>query len=134
MWKLWSVACLAEAYLLTGRLADALELAERAVGLAREQKERGYEAWALRVLGDIASRRGPTETDQAETSYRQAIALATTLGMRPLLAHCHLGLGRLHRRTGDRATAEDHVARATALFREMDMRSWLAQAEAQASR
>ena len=50
--------------------------------------------------------------------------------MRPLVAHCHLGLGRLCRRIGDRAKAGEHVAAATAMYREMDMSFWLAQAEA----
>jgi hypothetical protein len=45
--------------------------------------------------------------------------------MRPLVAHCHLGFGKLHRRTGDPAKAEEHLATATAMYREMGMGSWL---------
>jgi hypothetical protein len=52
------------------------------------------------------------------------------LGMRPLVAHCHLGLGTLYRRTGDDAKAEEHLRTASAMYREMDMGFWLEKAEA----
>ena len=50
-------------------------------------------------------------------------------GHAPLVAHCHLGLGKLYRRIGDQAKAEKHLTTASAIYREMDMRFWLAQAE-----
>jgi uncharacterized protein HemY len=53
------------------------------------------------------------------------------LEMRPLVAHCHLDLGKLYRRTGNRQQAQEHLATATAMYREMDMRFWLEQAEAE---
>jgi len=65
------------------------------------------------------------------SSHRQALALAEELGMRPLAAHCHLGLGNLYRRTGQREQARDHLITATTMYREMDMRFWLEQAEAE---
>ena len=74
--------------------------------------------------------RDPPEVGKAEDSYRQAIALAEDLGMRPLLAHCHLGLGKLYRWAGNRQQAEDHLITATTMYRDMDMRFWLVQAEA----
>ena len=49
--------------------------------------------------------------------------------MRPLVAHCHLGLGKLYRRTGKREQAQEHLATATTMYREMDMRFWLEQAD-----
>jgi hypothetical protein len=49
--------------------------------------------------------------------------------VRPLVAHCHLGLGKLYRRTGDRQQAHEHLATATTMYREMDMRFWLEQAK-----
>ena len=49
--------------------------------------------------------RRPSRRETAEGHYREALALATELGMRPLVAHCHLGLGKLYRRTGDGAKA-----------------------------
>ena len=84
---------LGEAQLLAGRLEEAHALAERALALAREHQERGHQAYALRLLGDIAAQREPPECEQAEAYYHQALTLAEELGMRPLLAHCHLGLG-----------------------------------------
>ena len=125
-----SLEQLGEAYLLANRIADARECADRALRLARERGQRGHEAWALRLLGDIASHRDPPDTRAAEDHYRQALALATDLEMRPLVAHCHLGLGKLYRRTGDHAKAEEHLTTATTMYREMDMGFWLEQAEA----
>ena len=124
-------ARLSEAYLTAGRVQDARTLAARALDLGVEHKGRGHQGWALRLLGEIASRCDPPTFDQAETSYRQAIALAEELGMRPLLAHCHLGLGGLYRRTGKREQAQEHLTTATTMYREMDMRFWLEQAEAE---
>ena len=57
------------------------------------------------------------------------MALAEELGLRPLVAHCHLGLGKLYRRGGKREEAREHLAIATTMYREMDMRFWLEQAE-----
>ena len=68
----------------------------RALELARAHQERGHQAYALHLLGDIAAHREPLEVEPAETHYRQALALAEELGMRPLQAHCHLGLGTLY--------------------------------------
>jgi len=93
---------LGEAYLLAGCLEDALQFAERALVLARDRKERGNQAWTLRLLGEIAAHRHPPDILQTETSYHQALFLATELGMRPLQAHCHLGLGTLYATTGRR--------------------------------
>ena len=101
------------------------------MALARERGQRGYEAWALRLLGEIAPRRDPPDVETAEGHYRQAMALAEELGMRPLIAHCHLGLGKLSRRTGDRSKVEEHLTTAMTMYREMDMGFWLAQAEAE---
>jgi hypothetical protein len=47
--------------------------------------------------------------------------------MRPLVAHCHLGLAKLSRRTGKREQAQEHLTTATTMYREMDMRFWLEQ-------
>jgi tetratricopeptide (TPR) repeat protein len=122
-------AYLADGYLLAGRLGRAVEAAERAVTMTRERGERGSEALALRVQADIAGAQDPAG-GRAEELYRQGLALADELGMRPLVAHCHLGLGRLYHRTGDRAKAEEHLTTATAMYREMGMTFWLAKAEA----
>ena len=61
--------------------------------------------------------------------YRGAIGLAHELGMRPLAAHCHLGLGRLYRSIGQRQEAREHLGIAATMYREMDMCFWLEHAE-----
>ena len=91
---------LGEAQLLAGRLEEAQALAERALALAREHQERGHQAYALRLLGDIAAQRDPPEGEPAEAHYHQALTLADELGMRPLQAHCRRGLGTLYARRG----------------------------------
>jgi tetratricopeptide (TPR) repeat protein len=125
-----SIVQLGEGYLLAGQVEDARACADRAVRLACERGERGHEAWALRLLGEIASHPDHPDAAAAEVHYGTAMALAFELGMRPLVAHCHLGLGKLYRRTRDHAKAEEYLATASAMYREMDMRFWLEKAEA----
>ena len=108
-------AHLAEAYLLVDRPADAFSLAEEALALSRDQNQRGMEAWALLVLGEVASHRDPPDLGKAEDHYEQAMALANEFGMRPLVAHCHLGLGKLYRRVGKRQDAQKHLTTATTM-------------------
>jgi class 3 adenylate cyclase/tetratricopeptide (TPR) repeat protein len=123
-------AYLAEAYFRAGRPIEATAAADRAVELARQRAERGTEARALHLLGEIASASAPVDVGRAEEHFEQALALADELGMRPLVAHCHLGLGKLYRQTSDRAKADEHLATATAMYREMEMGFWLEKAEA----
>jgi len=122
---------LSEAYLLAGREADARAAAQRALGLARKHKERGYETYTLRLLGEIAAREDPLDIGKAEDHYRQALALAEALGMRPLIAHCRVGLSKLYRRTGNNEKAKTHLANGVAMMREMEMGVWLENAEAE---
>jgi class 3 adenylate cyclase/tetratricopeptide (TPR) repeat protein len=124
------IAYLSEAYLLTGRLADARETATSALARTRQQKERSYEAWALRVLGDVALHADSPESEQAEAHYRQALTLADELGMRPLVAHCHLGLGTLYQKMGRDEDAQAQLTTAAEMYRAMEMPFWLAKAEA----
>ena len=65
----------------------------------------------------------------AEAHYGAALALASEVGMRPLVAHCHLGLGKLHRGIGKREKAQEHLTAAITMYREMGMGSWPQQAE-----
>jgi tetratricopeptide (TPR) repeat protein len=120
---------LAETYLIAGRRADALELGERALQHSRQQHERGHEAYALRLLGELAAHQEPADLATAERYYRQALALAEALGMRPLVGRCHLALGRVCRHAGKGASAEQHLTAAVGLFRELDMRTALDEAE-----
>jgi class 3 adenylate cyclase/tetratricopeptide (TPR) repeat protein len=121
---------LGEAHMLTNRLEEAHTLAERALALGREHQERSDQAYALRLLGEIAARRDPPEVEQAAIHYRQALALADTLGMRPLQAHCHRGLGTLYATTGQWEQACAALSTAITLYRAMEMTFWLPQTEA----
>jgi class 3 adenylate cyclase/tetratricopeptide (TPR) repeat protein len=125
---------LGEALMLAGRLEEAHVLADRALALARAHQERGHQAYALRLLGEIAGRREPPERDQAEAYYRQALALADELGMRPLQAQCHRGLGTLYAEIGRLEQARAELSTAIDLYRAMDMTFWLPQAEAALAR
>jgi tetratricopeptide (TPR) repeat protein len=125
-----SMLQLGEAYLWIGHLNDAFQLAERALKLSSSRKERGSQARALRLLGEIAMHREPSEVDRAEGHYRQALALAEELGMRPLQAHCHLGLGTLYTQVNRAAQARAELSTAIALYRAMEMTFWLPRAEA----
>jgi tetratricopeptide (TPR) repeat protein len=122
--------CLGEAQMLAGHLEEAHALAEGALALAHQLQQRGNEAYALRLLGDIAAQRDLPEVETAEDHYRQAVALAKELGMRPLVAHCHLGLGKLYAEIGGRAEARVDLSAAIDLYHAMDMTFWLSQAEA----
>jgi len=124
------VSYVSEAYLLAGRMQEAVQLAGRALDLARAHKERGYEAWALRLLGEIATYQNPPEVEPAAQHYRQALALADELGMRPLVAHCHLGLGTLYAKAGQQEQARAELSTAIAIYRAMAMTFWIPQVEA----
>ncbi len=126
--SLWT-AQLGLGYLLAGRLEDALLSAQGALALARTHGERGYQAHALRLLGDIYTQHEPPDVAPAETHYRDALALADELGMRPLQAHCHRGLGTLYSKGGQREPARAALSAALALYRAMDMTFWLTQTE-----
>ncbi len=129
MHLLWRVY-LSEAYLLAGRREEASQLVGRALELARQHKELANQAWVLRLLGAIAMQSDSPAIEPAKIHYHQALTLAEELGMRPLQAHCHHGLGTLYAQIGQREQA--HVALTTAieLYRAMEMIFWLPQAEA----
>jgi tetratricopeptide (TPR) repeat protein len=121
---------LGEAYVLADRVEEAHTLAEHALAHGRERQEHGNEAYALRLLGEIAARHHSPEIAPAEDYYRQALTLAEELGMRPLVAHCHRCLGTLYAATGQRELARAGLAAAIEMYQSMDMTLWLPQAEA----
>jgi tetratricopeptide (TPR) repeat protein len=127
----WNAARCAEAYLLAGRREDALVQAASAWNGATARRERGHQAWALRLLGEVAAQAAPPELEQAEAHFLQALALAKDLGMRPLQAHCHLGLGKVYRRIGRLEEARAELSTAIGMLREMGMAHWLPEAEAE---
>jgi tetratricopeptide (TPR) repeat protein len=118
------VGWLSEAYLAAGRVGDAVDCAHNALGHARDQHEPGHEAEALRLLGEISICQGSRAIETAADSYRQAIGIAKELGMRPLLARCYLGLGRVHLQTGDSTGARGYLTTALDMFRAMGMQHW----------
>jgi tetratricopeptide (TPR) repeat protein len=126
-------AVLGEAYLLAGRVGEAAEQAEKTLTRAREKGQRAFEADALHLAGEVTVHAEPPDFVTAERHYRAAMALGDELGMRPLVAHCHLGLAKLYRRTGQHDQAHEHLTAVTTMYREMDMRFYLQQAEAEMS-
>jgi tetratricopeptide (TPR) repeat protein len=121
---------LAEAYLVAGRPDEALALAAPAARLANEHKERGHEAAALRVLGDIAARTDPPDVETAEHRYLEARAIADDLGMRPLAARCGVGLGLLYRAAQRRLSARSELTAAAEVCRALGMKADLERVEA----
>ena len=126
------VVRLGEAYLLAGRLDEADDAARRALQMAREKSERGHEAYALHLLGEVVARRAPEDPRAADDAFGQASVLAEELSMRPLLAHCLVSRARLDRQTGRTESARQLFEAGIEAFRELDMPFWLDQAEAEA--
>ena len=124
------MACLSQAYLLAGRLEDAHTRAAQTLDLACRYRQRGNQAWALWLLGESTTRQASPEVEPAAEHYRHALALADELGMRPLLAHSHLGLGTLYAKLGRREQARAELCAATESYRTMGMVFWLTRAEA----
>jgi predicted ATPase/class 3 adenylate cyclase len=124
---LWT-AHLGEGLLAAGQPERARSVAQRALELALNHRERGHQAWALLLLGDISAGGERAEHERALEYYGQALALADELKMRPLEARTHLSLGQLHRRDGSPDLAQEHLATSLVALREMDMRLWSAKA------
>jgi tetratricopeptide (TPR) repeat protein len=121
---------LGETQMLAGHLEEAHALSEGALVLARAHQEWAHQAYALRLLGEIAVQREPPARDQAEAHYHQALVLTEELGMRPLQAHCHRSLGTLYATIGRLEQARAALSTAIELYRAMAMTFWLPQAEA----
>ena len=117
-----------EIHLLAGESERATRLATTALSLATEQKEHGNEVYARHLLGEILAA-ADSASDQARRHFADALALAEELGMRPLAAHCHAGLGRFFARAGEADKAREHLTTALTMYRAMAMRFWLVQLE-----
>jgi class 3 adenylate cyclase/tetratricopeptide (TPR) repeat protein len=124
-----AIVHLGQACALAGKMSEARSHGERALSLARERHQPGFEAYALRLLGEVAAASEPLDAPQAEARYQEALVLSDRLGMRPLLAHSHFGLGKLFRSTNKQEQAQSHFTSAIVMYREMEMQSWLEQAE-----
>jgi tetratricopeptide (TPR) repeat protein len=126
----YRLAWLSEACRLAGRGEEAWQHVHQALALARQFKERGNEALALHQLGTVYAHADPLQVEPAATHYRQALTLAEGLGMRPLAAHCHLGLGKFYAQSGHSTEADTALSTAQELYRAMEMTFWLPQVEA----
>src|SRR5215468_6453087 len=120
---------LSEAYLRAGRIEEAAAHAERGLEFSRNHQERGREAWILRQLGKIHARRNPSDVDRIELFYRQALKQAEELKMRPLIAHSHFSIGELYAQIGQSDMARKELSTAIDLYRLMEMRVGLLEAE-----
>ena len=125
----WANDAMGRACLAVGRLDEARSLGERTIQSL--PSHRGFTAHAQHLLGDVATHPSRFDAERGEAHYRQALALAEARGMRPLVAHCHLGLGRLFRRAARPEKAREHLATAIGMYRDMRMIDWLAKAEAE---
>jgi tetratricopeptide (TPR) repeat protein len=117
---------LGEACLLRGAMEESRTHAATALKAAQGLHQRGDEATALWLLGVTAA-----DPEEGQGFLDHALAVGSELSMRPLVAHCHLGLGKLYRRTDKREQTREHLATATTMYREMGMTYWLEQAEAE---
>jgi class 3 adenylate cyclase len=125
----WLYPWLGRTALLLGRLDDAQRLGTRALEASPHQA--GFAAHALHLLGELATHPDRFDAERGETHFRRALVLAETRGMRPLVAHCTFGLGKLYRRSGPHAHAQKYFTSAAALYRTMDMPFWLQETEAE---
>ena len=121
---------LGEGYMLAGRVEEAMPLGQQALKVAQGQEQQGYQAYALRLLGECAAHGHPPEIAQATTYYQHSRALAEELGMRPLQAHCHQGLGTLYAETRQWEQARAELSTAIEMYHAMAMQLWLPQVEA----
>jgi class 3 adenylate cyclase/tetratricopeptide (TPR) repeat protein len=127
--QIWAYNAVSRACLLLGRLDEARRLGDRAVESSRHQP--GFAAHARCLLGDIATHPDQFDAESGTARFREALKLAELHGMRPLIAHCQLGLGRLYRHMGETEHARDNLTAATTMYREMEMGFWLEQGEAE---
>jgi tetratricopeptide (TPR) repeat protein len=128
-----AVTALGEAYLQLGRCSEATSHAHRALELSRAHGARPFQAEAMRLLGVIEAGYGPGRGHDSESRLLEALAVAADCGMRPLVAHCHLALGKRYKCTGKREQAAAHFTIAATMYREMEMEFWLEQAKAEVS-
>jgi class 3 adenylate cyclase/tetratricopeptide (TPR) repeat protein len=126
MRMVWEV----EAFMLADQLSEAEALARRVLEVSEESKDRGSKAWLLCLLGDLLARHHPDQDHltHAEASFKEALSLAQDLGMRPVQAHCHRGLAKIHAQSINCAVARSELHTAIQLYKDMSMPFWLAKA------
>jgi tetratricopeptide (TPR) repeat protein len=123
LWITHFYTALADAYRAVGEVALATDTASRALKLANEREERGFEAWAMLVMAGInadAGRKG-----EAKQWYQRALQQASDLSMRPLVAHCHKGLSSIYISHGQKKEAQAEIKKAHEIYRSLEMNYWL---------
>jgi class 3 adenylate cyclase/tetratricopeptide (TPR) repeat protein len=128
-WAAVGMAWFGELHRLAGDSEDAMRQATQILEWSRREKAKGREAWVLHLVGEIEADKPAGDPTAAERAFRESLALAVEHGMRPLQAHCHLGLGKLFAAAGNKMKARDHLGTATTMMREMGMGVWQEQAE-----
>ncbi len=123
-----------EVYLVGGLFDAAAKSTKRALILAGERGQQAEMAVAHRLLADIALQQDRADLESAKSHYEAAVVLGGGLGIRPLVARCHLGLGRLYGRLGAVRLATETLRVAEAMASEMGMSYWKTLAEDEAKK
>jgi tetratricopeptide (TPR) repeat protein len=121
VFRVHALLALARANLVVDRADDAFVIAERALALARRQRQAGDEAWAVSLLGEISLRGERADPESAARSYDLALTKARALGMRPLEAHCGLGLALVDHAMGDERQASIGIQHAIEAYQKLGM-------------
>ena len=125
---------LAEAYLIAGRSDAAMSRAFEALELAKQHGGKSHEAWALWILGEINTSLSEVPDASIDRYFRKAVAIAEECSIKPLVAHCHFGRGKLYYRAKAWGTVRRELNAAIRCYRELDMGYWLKLAEVEAER
>ena len=118
---------LGEAYLHTDQVKEATNVVQLALQNSLDYYQRGAGAWAHWLFGEINTR--ADNLGAAECHYRKAMALASQLGMAPLLAHCHFGLGKGYGLVSKNEQSQEHLLAAASVYRTLEMASWIREIE-----
>ena len=113
---------LAQATLLTGRMDDALNHAQRGLDIAAAHEGKGDEAWARLLIARVRLASSSAILENAQSEAEEALRLALSCDAKPLAAFCRTTLGEVHGRRGDKAKAQQYTAVANATYEELDIR------------
>jgi hypothetical protein len=91
-------------------LEQAISVARAALQNSLDYDQRGATAWAQWLFGEINTR--ADKSAEAQSHYRNAMMLASELGMAPLLAHCHFSLGKAYSPASGNEHGREHLVAA----------------------
>ena len=121
-WPTYPLIILADVFRAVGKDSEAAETATRALEISNKRGERGFEAWAMRVMASVKN--AAQRPEEAKNWYQRALKQASDLSMRPLVAHCHLGLADVHRHLGNEKQARLEKVSADEMYHSMGMTYW----------